>query len=127
MTLGKNYLPNFPLPPGVTIEAHLHNGCSPARKAEVLYPDATARCRASALCGALRVRDRRHHQDGLSGLLLIVADFIGWAKTAACPSAPVAARAPARWWRIRSALPILTRSKYSLLFERFQTRNGVDA
>ncbi len=122
LELGKSRLPEFPTPPGVTLEDHLtavaERGLA-GRLAE-LYPDAAARERESP-----RYRERLGFetktivQMGFAGYFLIVADFINWAKSNGVPVGP--GRGSGAGSLVAYALGItdLDPLRYDLLFERF--------
>ena len=122
MTLGKNYLPNFPLPDGVTIESHLTtevlNGL--VLRLEVLYPDAAQRdaerpryvARCEFEIGVIV-------KMGFPGYFLIVADFIGWAKKNGVPVGPGRGSGAGSLVAYSLGITDLDPLKYNLLFERF--------
>ena len=122
MTLGKNYLPSFPLPDGVTIELHLKSEVLTGleRRLEVLYPDAvqrdTERPRYVARCefeiGVIV-------KMGFPGYFLIVADFIGWAKSNGVPVGPGRGSGAGSLVAYSLGITDLDPLKYNLLFERF--------
>ncbi|MCS6996633.1 MAG: DNA polymerase III subunit alpha [Casimicrobiaceae bacterium] len=122
LPLGKTHLPEFPLPPGVTIEAHLRAEVARglAARLEKLYPDPAEREAARP-----RYEERAAYEIdtivamGFSGYFLIVADFIGWAKANAIPVGP--GRGSGAGSLVAYALGItdLDPLKYNLLFERF--------
>ena len=67
-----------------------------------------------------RLRDRRHHADGLPRLLPRRRRLHQLGEEQRHPRrARAAARAPARWPRTRWASPSSTRSQHGLIFERF--------
>ena len=88
ITLGKNYLPDFPLPEGVTVDLHLHEEVMTGleKRLVVLYANeeqrAAERPRYVARCefeiGVIL-------KMGFPGYFLIVADFIAWAKNNGVP------------------------------------------
>jgi DNA polymerase-3 subunit alpha len=122
LELGKSRLPEFPTPPGVTLEDHLaavaERGL--ARRLAELYPDAAVRERESP-----RYRERLAFetktivQMGFAGYFLIVADFINWAKSNGVPVGP--GRGSGAGSLVAYALGItdLDPLRYDLLFERF--------
>ena len=70
--LGKNFLPDFPTPPGVTLDEHLRDEAAAGleRRLALLYPDpATRDAQAARVRRAARVRDDDHRADGLRRLL----------------------------------------------------------
>ncbi len=110
LTLGENFLPDFPIPEGMTIEEFL---AAESRKGlewrlqRILDPE------ASDFAQQRKVYDERLQIEldvinsmGFPGYFLIVADFIQWAKDNDIPVGPGAARAPARWSPMHSVLQI---------------------
>jgi len=122
LTLGASHLPEFPLPPGVTIEAHLANEVARGLGSRLaqLYPDPAARDSARP-----HYEERAAHEIativkmGFPGYFLIVADFIGWAKRNGIPVGP--GRGSGAGSLVAYALGItdLDPLRYNLLFERF--------
>ncbi len=122
LTLGKSHLPDFPLPPGVTIEEHLRSEVARglAIRLQKLFPDAAAREAARP-----RYEERAAFEIativkmGFPGYFLIVADFIGWAKANGVPVGP--GRGSGAGSLVAYALGItdIDPLHYGLLFERF--------
>ena len=124
LTLGKNFLPKFPLPdvPGVTIESHLHQEVMTGleKRLIVLYPDTTQReterARYVARCefeiGVIL-------KMGFPGYFLIVADFIAWAKNNGVPVGPGRGSGAGSLVAYSLGITDLDPLKYNLLFERF--------
>ncbi len=118
LVLGKNYLPNFPVPPGMSVETHLQ---------------AEARAGLAARLDRLldAAEDRKRYDErlerelgviidmGFAGYFLIVADFIRWAKDNGVPVGP--GRGSGAGSLVAYALRItdLDPLRYDLLFERF--------
>ncbi|HTP98872.1 MAG TPA: DNA polymerase III subunit alpha [Casimicrobiaceae bacterium] len=120
--LGKNHLPEFPTPAGVSIDEHLRNEAAAGleRRLAVLYPDAEQRERRRAEYEArLAFEAGTIVQMGFAGYFLIVADFINWAKRNSVPVGP--GRGSGAGSLVAYALGItdLDPLRYSLLFERF--------
>ena len=89
--LGRNYLPEFPTPAGVTIDLHLRNEAAAGleRRLAILYPDASLRdAERPAYVARLDFETKTIQQMGFSGYFLIVADFINWAKRNSVPVGP---------------------------------------
>jgi DNA polymerase III subunit alpha len=122
LTLGKNYLPEFPLPDGVTIEAHLRNEVLAGleKRLSVLYPELAERDRQRA-----RYIDRCEFEIativkmGFPGYFLIVADFIGWAKNNGVPVGPGRGSGAGSLVAYSLGITDLDPLQYNLLFERF--------
>ncbi len=120
--LGKNYLPDFPIPAGLTIEQHLHNEAIAGleKRLAVLYREAPERdARRPEYLARLEFEAKTIIQMGYAGYFLIVADFINWAKQNAVPVGP--GRGSGAGSLIAYALGItdLDPLRYTLLFERF--------
>jgi DNA polymerase III subunit alpha len=120
--LGKNYLPDFPLPPGVTIEQHLRDEAIAGleKRLAVLYPDAEQReAKRAEYLARLEFETKTIVQMGYAGYFLIVADFINWAKRNGVPVGP--GRGSGAGSLVAYALGItdLDPLRYALLFERF--------
>ncbi len=122
MTLGKNFLPDFPIPPGMTIDEFLVDEAKKGleiRLAE-LYPDPEVRLqRRPEYDERLVFECNTIVQMGFPGYFLIVADFINWAKANGVPVGPGrgsgAGSLVAYSLRITDIDPL----QYALLFERF--------
>jgi DNA polymerase-3 subunit alpha len=120
--LGKNYLPDFPTPAGVTLDEHLRHEAAAglARRLAALYPDARERdARRADYVARLEFETKTIVQMGFAGYFLIVADFINWAKRSGVPVGP--GRGSGAGSLVAYALGItdLDPLRYALLFERF--------
>ena len=120
--LGKNYLPAFPTPPGVTIDEHLDAEARAGleRRLATLYPDAARRDeKRPEYVARLLFETKTIAQMGFPGYFLIVADFINWAKDNGVPVGP--GRGSGAGSLVAYALGItdLDPLRYQLLFERF--------
>lgn len=122
ITLGKNFLPQFPTPDGMSLDDYLtllsNEGLR--ERMDVLYPDEAER--------AAKMPEYQERLDfelqiiiqmGFPGYFLIVQDFINWAKENGCPVGP--GRGSGAGSLVAYALKItdLDPLKYALLFERF--------
>ncbi len=122
MTLGKNFLPDFPIPPGMTDGEYLVEEAKKGleiRLAE-LYPDPEVRQqRRPEYDERLVFECKTILQMGFPGYFLIVADFINWGKQNGVPVGPGrgsgAGSLVAYSLRITDIDPL----EYALLFERF--------
>ncbi len=122
MTLGKAQLPQFPIPPGATIDGYLRElaRAGLARRLEKLFADPAALATNRA-----RYDERLEYecemivQMGFAGYFLIVADFINWAKNNGVPVGP--GRGSGAGSLVAYALGVtdIDPIPYSLLFERF--------
>lgn len=122
LTLGEHYLPDFPVPEGMTIDeffaAESFKGLE--ERLQVLFPEPTA-----LEANRLRYEERLQieldviNSMGFPGYFLIVADFIQWAKNNAVPVGP--GRGSGAGSLVAYALKItdLDPLQYDLLFERF--------
>ncbi len=123
LTLGKNYLPDFPVPEGMNVNSFLESESYKGldKRLQVILEDVTddqEQIRQT-------YRDRLKFeldviiQMGFPGYFLIVADFIRWAKNNAIPVGP--GRGSGAGSLVAYALDItdLDPIKYDLLFERF--------
>ena len=123
LTLGKNYLPNFPVPDGMTVGDFLaEESRAGLEKRLVRILDSAA----ADFPEKRRVYDERLATEldviikmGFPGYFLIVADFIRWAKQNGIPVGP--GRGSGAGSLVAYALDItdLDPLEYDLLFERF--------
>lgn len=122
LTLGEHYLPDFPVPEGMTINAFFsqesYKGL--AERLPVLFPEP-----------AVLEQNRKQYEDrlqieldvindmGFPGYFLIVADFIKWSKNNEVPVGP--GRGSGAGSLVAYALKItdIDPLQYDLLFERF--------
>lgn len=127
LTLGKNYLPQFPIPAGMTTEAYFCQ-VSQAGLEERLdflladrYPRGTPEFaeKRKPYDARLQVELDVINKMGFPGYFLIVADFIQWAKQQGIPVGP--GRGSGAGSLVAYALKItdLDPLAYDLLFERF--------
>ncbi len=120
--LGKNYLPEFPTPPGVTIDEHLHNEAVAGLEARLaqLYPDAAVRDgKRPEYMARLEFETKTIQQMGFAGYFLIVADFINWAKHNHVPVGPGRGSGAGSLVAYSLGITGLDPLRYALLFERF--------
>ena len=123
LTLGKNYLPDFPIPDGLTIEQFLEEESRKGleKRLHQLF-DATAddfEEKRTEYYARLQIELDVINNMGFPGYFLIVADFIRWAKENDVPVGP--GRGSGAGSIVAYALTItdLDPIKYELLFERF--------
>ena len=122
LTLGKNYLPDFPLPEGVTIEEHLTNEVLVGleKRLTVLYPDETMRdAERPRYLARSEFEIKTILKMGFPGYFLIVADFIRWAKNNGVPVGPGRGSGAGSLVAYSLGITDLDPLKYNLLFERF--------
>ncbi|MGD8631023.1 MAG: DNA polymerase III subunit alpha, partial [Gammaproteobacteria bacterium] len=123
LELGKNYLPDFPVPAGTSLDGFF------ARQAEEGL-ELRLKQLPAADCGDLQATRERYTERlrieievitgmGFPGYFLIVADFIKWAKANGIPVGP--GRGSGAGSLVAYALTItdLDPLRYDLLFERF--------
>ena len=115
LELGTYHLPDFPVPDGVSLDAHLDRSAAAglANKLGGLEDDAEAyRARLDYELGVIR-------QMGFSGYYLIVAEFVTWAKQHGVPVGP--GRGSGSGSLVAWALGITNVDPiaYDLIFERF--------
>ena len=120
--LGKNYLPQFPTPEGMTLDDFL---VAEAKKGlevrlQELYPDEAERERQRP-----RYLERLEKETGtiiemgFPGYFLIVADFINWAKENGVPVGPGRGSGAGSLVAYSLNITDLDPLEYALLFERF--------
>jgi len=120
--LGKNFLPLFPTPEGMTLDDYLIALAKEGLEDRLreLYPDETVReGRRAEYEARLKYECDTIIQMGFPGYFLIVADFINWGKKNGCPVGP--GRGSGAGSLVAYVLKItdLDPLKYALLFERF--------
>ena len=121
LDLGNNYLPNFPVPPGSTVEDYLSTLSKEGlefRLTQLARQKATVIDR-TPFDERLQVELNVINSMGFAGYFLIVADFIKWAKQNGVPVGP--GRGSGAGSLVAYALLItdLDPLEYELLFERF--------
>ncbi|MDD2932525.1 MAG: DNA polymerase III subunit alpha [Methylotenera sp.] len=122
LTLGKNYLPNFPTPNNEGLNDYLiaeaRRGL--AKRLAVLYPDENVRANKLAQYDArLDFETNVINQMGFAGYFLIVADFINWAKNNGVPVGPGRGSGAGSVVAYSLGITDLDPLEYNLLFERF--------
>ena len=122
ITLGKNYLPDFPTPDGITLDNFLCQEAATGleRRLLQLFPVESERVEQRPVYDArLKIETDTIVQMGFPGYFLIVADFINWAKQNGVPVGP--GRGSGAGSVVAYALGItdLDPLRYALLFERF--------
>jgi len=122
VVLGKSRLPEFPTPPGMTIDeflgAEAHAGLE--KRLAHLYPDAAVReTRRSQYAERLDFEIKTIVQMGFPGYFLIVADFINWGKNNGVPVGPGRGSGAGSLVAYSLGITDLDPLRYELLFERF--------
>ncbi len=120
--LGKNHLPEFPTPAGVTIDEHLRDEAAAGleRRLARLYPDpATRDAKRPQYEARLEFETKTISQMGFAGYFLIVADFINWARRNRVPVGPGRGSGAGSLVAYSLGITDLDPLRYSLIFERF--------
>ncbi|HMA30896.1 MAG TPA: DNA polymerase III subunit alpha [Casimicrobiaceae bacterium] len=120
--LGKNHLPRFPTPEGVSLDDHLRNEAARGLETRLaqLFPDPAEReQRRPEYATRLDFETRTIVQMGFSGYFLIVADFINWAKHNGVPVGPGRGSGAGSLVAYSLGITDLDPLRYQLLFERF--------
>ncbi|MFC3531945.1 DNA polymerase III subunit alpha [Vogesella facilis] len=120
--LGKNYLPQFPTPDGMSLDdylVHLSREGLETRLAK-LYPDPAVRAAERPRYDArLDIECKTIIDMGFPGYFLIVADFINWAKNNGCPVGPGRGSGAGSLVAYSIGITDIDPLAYALLFERF--------
>ncbi|OOZ37087.1 DNA polymerase III subunit alpha [Solemya velesiana gill symbiont] len=123
LTLGKNFLPDFPIPEGMTIEeffsAESYKGLEWRLQRILSEDDSEYQSKRKVYEDRLQIELDVINQMGFPGYFLIVADFIQWAKDNGIPVGP--GRGSGAGSIVAYALKItdLDPIEHDLLFERF--------
>ncbi|MBI3525354.1 MAG: DNA polymerase III subunit alpha [Betaproteobacteria bacterium] len=120
--LGNNKLPQFPTPPGVTLEDYLAQQAAEGLEQRLaqLYPDDAVRAaKRPEYQQRLAFEISTIHKMGYAGYFLIVADFINWAKHNGVPVGPGRGSGAGSLAAYALGITDLDPLKYALLFERF--------
>ena len=122
ITLGKNYLPNFPTPNGESLDTYLlqQSEIGLAARLALLYVD-EKECEAKRpeYAARLAFECKIINQMGFAGYFLIVADFINWAKNNGVPVGPGRGSGAGSLVAYSLNITDLDPLAYNLLFERF--------
>ena len=122
LTLGKNYLPNFPTPNNESLNDYLISEARAGLESRllVLYPDEAKRAEKKPEYSArLDFETNVINQMGFAGYFLIVADFINWAKNNGVPVGPGRGSGAGSVVAYSLGITDLDPLEYNLLFERF--------
>ncbi|SMF56153.1 DNA polymerase III subunit alpha [Pseudogulbenkiania subflava] len=120
--LGKNYLPDFPTPEGMTLDDYLVHLSKEGleKRLEKLYPDPAVRAAERPRYDErLKIECDTIIQMGFPGYFLIVADFIVWAKNNGCPVGPGRGSGAGSLVAFSLGITDIDPLAYALLFERF--------
>ncbi len=122
ITLGKNYLPQFPTPNDESLDEYLLQQAREGlvHRLEIRYPDPLVRESKRAEYEArLEFEVSIIVQMGFPGYFLIVADFINWAKHNGVPVGPGRGSGAGSLVAYSLGITDLDPLRYALLFERF--------
>ncbi len=122
ITLGKNYLPDFPTPDGITLDDFLCQEAARGLETRLLqlFPDAAVRAaQRPTYESRLKIETETIVQMGFPGYFLIVADFINWAKRNGVPVGPGRGSGAGSLVAFSLGITDLDPLRYALLFERF--------
>ncbi len=120
--LGKNQLPLFPTPDGVTLDDFMaaESAAGLERRLVQLFPQAEVRdARRAEYAARLEFEIKTIVQMGFPGYFLIVADFINWAKNNGVPVGPGRGSGAGSLVAYSLGITDLDPLAYALLFERF--------
>ena len=121
LNLGHHYLPNFPTPPGVSVENYLSDLARAGlnERLNLLFKGQDISALREPYDQRLQIELDVINPMGFAGYFLIVADFIRWAKSNGVPVGP--GRGSGAGSLVAYALLItdLDPLQYDLLFERF--------
>jgi DNA polymerase-3 subunit alpha len=122
LVLGQPRLPNFPTPPGITLDDYLlqQSEIGLKRHMERNFPDAQEREKEMVRYHERLVFEvKTISQMGFPGYFLIVADFINWAKNNGVPVGPGRGSGAGSLVAYSLGITDLDPLRYNLLFERF--------
>ncbi len=122
ITLGKNYLPQFPTPNNESLDEYLAIQARAGldERLKVLYPDEETRnAKRPEYEARLDFEVGIIVQMGFPGYFLIVADFINWAKHNGVPVGPGRGSGAGSLVAYSLGITDLDPLRYALLFERF--------
>jgi DNA polymerase III subunit alpha len=122
LTLGKNYLPDFPTPNNEGLDDYLVDQSKLGLEVRLaaLYPDASVReQKRETYEQRLKFECEIIVQMGFPGYFLIVADFINWAKNNGVPVGPGRGSGAGSLVAYSLGITDLDPLRYNLLFERF--------
>ncbi|WP_417067881.1 DNA polymerase III subunit alpha [Niveibacterium terrae] len=122
IVLGKNFLPQFPTPEGMTLDDFLIDEATKGLEERLahLYPDPEVREKEKPrYYERLKFETDTIVQMGFPGYFLIVADFIQWAKNNDVPVGPGRGSGAGSLVAYSLKITDLDPTAYALLFERF--------
>ncbi|MDO8705707.1 MAG: DNA polymerase III subunit alpha [Sulfuricaulis sp.] len=117
---GRYYLPDYPVPEGMTIDVLLHRETQTGLEVRLkLMPEDERETRRKTYRERLELELSTINKMGFPGYFLIVADFILWAKTNGIPVGPGRGSGAGSLVAYCLGITELDPIKYELLFERF--------
>ena len=122
LVLGQPRLPDFPTPPGITLDEYLlaQSEVGLKRHMERNFPDPEERVKEMPRYHERLVFEvKTISQMGFPGYFLIVADFINWAKNNGVPVGPGRGSGAGSLVAYSLGITDLDPLRYNLLFERF--------
>ena len=119
LKLGESRLPNYPLPEGTTVEAHIRAESERGFADRENVFDESQRARLSEYRDRLQRELGVICQMGFPGYFLIVADFIRWARANGVPVGPGRGSGAGSLVAYSLGITDIDPLKYDLLFERF--------
>jgi DNA polymerase-3 subunit alpha len=122
LVLGQPRLPDFPTPPGITLDEYLlaQSEVGLERHMERNFPDVEERAKEMPRYHERLVFEvKTISQMGFPGYFLIVADFINWAKNNGVPVGPGRGSGAGSLVAYSLGITDLDPLRYNLLFERF--------
>jgi len=122
LVLGQPRLPDFPTPPGITLDEYLLalSEVGLERHMERNFPDGEVRAKEMPRYHERLVFEvKTISQMGFPGYFLIVADFINWAKNNGVPVGPGRGSGAGSLVAYSLGITDLDPLRYNLLFERF--------
>jgi len=122
LTLGEARLPDFPTPPGLTIDDYLYTLSQEGLDVRLrqLFPDeATRQSQRPTYEARLKLECETIIQMGFAGYFLIVQDFINWGKKNGVPVGPGRGSGAGSLVAYSLGITDLDPIRYDLLFERF--------
>jgi DNA polymerase-3 subunit alpha len=122
LTLGENYLPDFPTPEGQDLPTFMAEESLKGlhKRLAQLYPDESIRSQKfETYKSRLDFECDIINQMGFPGYFLIVADFINWAKNNGVPVGPGRGSGAGSLVAYSLGITDLDPLEYNLLFERF--------
>ncbi|MFY9326738.1 MAG: DNA polymerase III subunit alpha [Georgfuchsia sp.] len=120
--LGKNQLPQFPTPAGMTLDDFMaaESAAGLEKRLAQLFPDVAVReSHRAEYVARLEFENKTIRQMGFPGYFLIVADFINWAKNNGVPVGPGRGSGAGSLVAYSLGITDLDPLAYDLLFERF--------